>query len=138
MNVTRNTVTEVDMDNGVNPEALANEILTEQGFVFKNGKWMKPKAKRTSKIAFGNDPSMNTRLLMKDILDDVDTEINRLLQVLNGKVQRSSVDHNLAPITENGAEYIRQHIGDTVHAVLSQLLAGKRQVTTSDVSGIPL
>jgi hypothetical protein len=125
----------VDMDD---PE-VRKTILEEEGFVFKGGRWMRPKAQRTSRIPYGADAQRNTQELVKAVCADLDDVLNRLLQVTNGKVQRNSKDLPLANIGEHGCEYVQSRMDSAFACVSKQLLAGRRSVaSTIDSASIPL
>ena len=117
------------MDKEVSAEDLAEQMLLEQGFEKRGDKWVRPKAKRVSRITYGQDPRENVKKLMSAVVVDMQDTYKRLLQATNGKVQRSSVSLPLGSVKEGDLQKIRDTLLEYMDGIDRQVLAGRRTVT---------
>jgi hypothetical protein len=98
-----------------------------------DGKIVKIKSARTSKIKYGSDANANTEKLLLASMDRINAGYQGMLQVLNGKATRSKTEYQLEGLSGDRWNFVNDSLLALHQSVMAQLKAGVRSVTTAVV-----
>ncbi len=128
-------VVDENMDVEVTAEALAEQMMTEQGMVKReDGTWYKPKAARKDKLNLASRSEKDrTKALLGDYCQSIKDDYDRVLALLNGQVVRAAEKLSLAPLSDAQIDWFNNQLADTHASIIKQLRAGRRMSVSTMV-----
>jgi hypothetical protein len=129
-------VVETDsMDVEVTAEALAEQMMIEQGMVKRDdGSWYKPKATRKDKLNLSSRSEKDrTKALLGDYCQSIKDSYDRVLGLLNGQVVRAGEKLSLAPLSDAQIDWFDVQLADVHASIIKQLRAGRRMSVSTTV-----
>jgi hypothetical protein len=128
-------VVDENMDVEVTAEALAEQMLIEQGMVKRSdGTWYRPKAARKDKLSLANRSEKDrTKALLGDYCQSIKDDYDRVLALLNGQVVRAGEKLSLANLTDTQIDWFNSQLADVHASIIKQLRAGRRMSVSTTV-----